>query len=169
MNSLKMMRGYKSSIRGLLDQLCPRCGNILVATGYQQYYLDALDNKALECWCEREQELISLWQTSSDAVSIAKVFAADFIQDNQVLLVNDSPTLFSTKLKSLVERCPICERDGMHGTGNMFRKSRSKVWSVEYWCTYDREVFSLEFGDTTPLIQEIVTEAIAHGQFSPDL
>jgi hypothetical protein len=169
MNFLKMMRGYKGSIRGLLDQPCPRCGNILVATGYQQYYLDALDNKALECWCEREQELISLWQTSSDTIPTAKAFAADFIQDDQVLLVNDRPTLFNTKLKTLIARCPICERDGMYGTGNMFY--HRKRWSVEYWCTYDREVFDGggSPSETLPVIGEVVKEAIAQGQFSPDL
>jgi hypothetical protein len=107
--------------------------------------------------------------SNQDTVSIAKVFAVDFIQANQVLLVNDRPALFSTKLKASIERCSICERDGMHGTGNMFYKNRSRAWSVEYWCPYDTEVFNLEFNNTDTLIQEIVIEGIARGQFSPDL
>jgi hypothetical protein len=167
MNSLKIVRFYDSSLPLLYNQKCPKCGNLLIPSSYAQYYADTPTNQASEYWCEYEREIIALWQTSPDSIPTAKAFAADFIQDNQVLLVNNRPTLFSVRLKSLIERCSICERDGMHGTGNMFYYR--KRWSVEFWCTYDTEVYNLGFKDTTLLIQEIVTEGIARGQFSPDL
>jgi hypothetical protein len=142
---------------------------LLIPSNYAQYYADTSTNQAREYWCEHEREIILLWPNDSNTVSIAKVFAADFIQDNQILLVNNIPTLFSTKLKVLLARCPICERDNMPATGNMFYNRRS--WDVEYWCTYDQEVFtggeSME--ETLAITSVAFKEALAHGQISPDL
>jgi hypothetical protein len=171
MNFLKMMRFYDSSLPNKYDQTCPKCGNVLVPSSYEQYYTDTPANTAMEYWCEYNKEIFSLWPSRYGSVPILKAFAADFIQDNQILLVNDRPTLFHPKLKKLATRCPICERDNMPSTGNMFYDitSKKKKWHVEYWCTYDKEIFTTWNWDSDKLSIEVAEEAITHGQFSPDL
>jgi hypothetical protein len=169
MNFLKMMRFYDSSLPHIYDHECPKCGSILVPSNYEQYYADEPNNKAMEYWCEHDKEIFSLWTSITDVIPIAKAFAVDFIQNSQVLLVNHAPTLFSPALKKLAAYCDICGRDGMPATGNMFYDKKFKKWHVEYWCTYDREVFTVWGADYHQLTLDIAEEALAHGQFNLDL
>jgi hypothetical protein len=68
MNSLKIVRFYKSSLPLLYNQKCPKCSNLLIPSSYAQYYADTPTNQAREYWCEHEREIILLWPNNSDTV-----------------------------------------------------------------------------------------------------
>ncbi len=137
-----------------LRPLCPAgpYSHPLKATGYIHY--NAVDTGwYVQYWCGEHQKLYLLKDSQSDLIVNGIVRTHNL--DQWVKIAQAETFYYSQRIAALTARCPICEMTPSPATGNLFYH-KSNLWTPEYWCPYDEELFEKWERDKASIILEAI-------------